>query len=95
MANKKLAVVIGATGQQGGSVVDALLESDQYAIRGLTRNINSEAARKLEARGVGMVRADIDNIESLTSAFEVHASSPISSSQLLTQSHRAPTQSSP
>jgi uncharacterized protein YbjT (DUF2867 family) len=39
--------VLGATGQQGNSVVQALLKNGTWKIRGITRNTESEAARKL------------------------------------------------
>ncbi|KAJ7603952.1 NAD(P)-binding protein [Mycena polygramma] len=51
-----LVVVVGVTGNQGGSVVKALAESDKpYRIRGLTRDVTKSAARELVAGGVEMV----------------------------------------
>lgn len=38
---KPLIVVVGATGQQGGSVIKTLALQDKWTIRGLTRNIDS------------------------------------------------------
>lgn len=67
----KLAVVVGATGTQGGSVVQAFLESGRYQVRGLTRNTNGIKARELGAQGVEVVRADLNDVESLISAFKV------------------------
>ncbi|MCJ1425739.1 NmrA-like domain-containing protein 1 [Sticta canariensis] len=56
----------GATaGTQGGSVVRALLESGQYAIRAPTRNPNSTSAEALRKQGVEVVAADL-NDEALT-----------------------------
>ena len=40
-------VVLGATGQQGGAVTRALLADGQWTIRTITRNPNSDAARRL------------------------------------------------
>ncbi|ADB33503.1 NmrA family protein [Kribbella flavida DSM 17836] len=56
--------VIGATGQQGSSVVEALLDQRQ-AVRALVRDPASAAARALEARGVDVVAADQQDSASL------------------------------
>ena len=69
MADKLIAVV-GATGHQGGSVVSTFLNEQGWRIRGLTRNRNSPAAQALSARGVEMVNADLDDVASLTAAFQ-------------------------
>ncbi|KAJ6479919.1 NAD(P)-binding protein [Mycena vitilis] len=48
-----LVAVVGATGNQGGSVVNALAESDKpYRIRGFTRDATKPAAQQLASRGV-------------------------------------------
>jgi len=39
---KPLIVVVGATGKQGGSVINALINSNKWIIRGLSRNISSK-----------------------------------------------------
>lgn len=68
----KLVVVLGATGKQGGSVVDALLKSSEsYSVRAVTRNPNTDKGRALAARGVEVVAADLDDYNSLLKAFEV------------------------
>jgi uncharacterized protein YbjT (DUF2867 family) len=66
---KPLITVFGATGMQGGSVVDYLLGSGMYRIRGVTRKMDHPKARALAGRGVEMVQGDIssDNMEKLTS----------------------------
>jgi uncharacterized protein YbjT (DUF2867 family) len=63
--------VIGATGVQGGSVVDAALKSGTYKVRAITRKINSDKAKALAARGVELAIADLNDEESLIKAFEV------------------------
>ncbi|EXJ79100.1 hypothetical protein A1O3_08601 [Capronia epimyces CBS 606.96] len=68
-SNSKLLVVIGATGTQGGSVVETFLQEPGWTIRGLTRNPGSAAAQALQARGVEMVAADVDDVASLLAAF--------------------------
>ncbi len=66
----KLIVVIGATGTQGGSVVETFLNEPGWTIRGLTRNTSSRASQALTARGVEMVSANLDDVPSLIAAFE-------------------------
>jgi uncharacterized protein YbjT (DUF2867 family) len=39
---KPLIVVVGATGKQGGSVINALINSGKWTIRGLTRQTTSK-----------------------------------------------------
>ena len=56
--------VLGATGQQGGRVVDALLEAGA-PVRALVRDPASPAAQALEARGVALVTADQEDGDSL------------------------------
>ncbi|KAJ5288405.1 hypothetical protein PENANT_c076G03165 [Penicillium antarcticum] len=65
----KLLTVIGATGTQGGSVVAAALTSGNYNIRGVTRDINSNASKTLISKGIEMVAADWNDEESLVKAF--------------------------
>ncbi|EXJ74675.1 uncharacterized protein A1O5_01368 [Cladophialophora psammophila CBS 110553] len=66
----KLLTVVGATGTQGLSLINAALEDGSYKIRGLTRNPNSEKAAALAKRGVELVKADINDEHSLIKAFE-------------------------
>lgn len=65
----KLIVVLGATGGQGGSIVDAFLKLPNWRVRGLTRNTSSEKAKVLATKGVDVVKADTDDQASLESAF--------------------------
>ena len=67
---KKLILVIGATGAQGGSVAKALLGSGKYNVRCLTRNASSEKAKALANAGAEVVECTMDTIESLTKAME-------------------------
>ena len=72
MSSKKLVTVVGATGTQGGSTIDHLLKpgAHTYALRAITRNANSEAAKSLAARGVEVVQANLDDVASLVAAFK-------------------------
>lgn len=68
----KLLTVFGATGQQGGSVVDYVLNdpelSKQYKIRGITRDITKPAAQALQQKGVEVFKADSNDEASLKQA---------------------------
>lgn len=58
----KLLVIIGITGNQGGSVAARFLQDPtNYRIRGITRNPSSPRALALAAQGVELVRADLDD----------------------------------
>jgi putative NADH-flavin reductase len=69
-----LLTVIGATGTQGASVIDAALKAGTYKIRAITRNPSSTKAQSLAAQGVEVVAGDLNNEESLVKAFEVPTS---------------------
>src|SRR2546426_4937651 len=62
--------VIGGTGAQGGGVVEALLASGQYTVRVVSRDPASKSAKKLEKRGVQVVKGDLLEPSSLRAAFE-------------------------
>ena len=71
MASSKLITVHGATGSQGGSVVQSLLQnkSQAFSIRGITRNPDSEKAKSLASQGVEVVKADGFVKEEVVEAF--------------------------
>jgi len=61
-------LVTGATGNQGGAVVDHLRDAGtDFDVRGLTRDADGERARELAGRGVTMVEGDLDEPESFRS----------------------------
>ncbi|AZM50650.1 NmrA family protein [Streptomyces sp. WAC 06738] len=64
----KTVVVLGATGQQGGSVA-AALRADGWGVRAVVRNPSGDRARSLSAAGVETVRGDLRDPESLRAAF--------------------------
>lgn len=55
----KTLTVFGATGNQGGSVIEAVLSdpilSKEFKIRGITRDVAKPAAQALAAKGVELV----------------------------------------
>lgn len=65
---RPVALVVGATGSQGGSVVRALLARGEYAVRAVTRRPQSDEARALKAHGVEILRGDIDDRASMREA---------------------------
>ena len=72
MHEKRVIAVVGATGAQGGGLVRAILADSKspFGVRAVTRDVNSEKSRKLAALGAEVVRADIEDIESLRKAFD-------------------------
>ncbi|HRH61486.1 MAG TPA: NmrA/HSCARG family protein [Chitinophagaceae bacterium] len=70
MSNRKMILVTGATGAQGGSVAKALLAENKFAVRILTRNAASEKAQQLKAEGAEIATGDFDNKESLMAAMK-------------------------
>lgn len=70
----KILVVFGATGQQGGSVIDYILKdpqlSTQYTIRGVTRDLSKPAVHELQRKGIEVVKGDFEDNESLTKAMQ-------------------------
>jgi uncharacterized protein YbjT (DUF2867 family) len=61
--------VIGATGQQGGAVVGALLKR-AVPIRAVTRNPNGDKARALAQGGVDVQYANLEDVDSVRAAFD-------------------------
>lgn len=65
----KLVVVVGITGNQGGSVADTFLTDENWHVRAITRDPSKPAAQTWTSRGVELVAADQDDVDSLTKAF--------------------------
>jgi len=64
MSNAKKVLVTGATGQQGGAVARQLLARG-HAVRGMTRNVDSDASKALIELGAEMVTGDFEDGASL------------------------------
>lgn len=73
MAGKKIIAVIGATGAQGGGVVDVFLNdpllSQEWTVRAVTRDPSKDKAKKLKEQGADVVAADLNDEASLVKAF--------------------------
>ncbi len=70
MGEKKIIAVVGATGAQGGGLVQAILQDahGDFAARAITRNVDSPKAGALAERGAQVVAADLDDEASLVRA---------------------------
>jgi uncharacterized protein YbjT (DUF2867 family) len=72
MSDKKIIVVVGATGAQGGGLARAVLADPdgEFALRAVTRDASSEAARALAEAGAEVVTADLDDEGSVLKALD-------------------------
>ena len=70
----KLLVVFGATGQQGGSVINTIINdpqlSQEYKVRGITRDPFKPAALALKHQNVEVMLATLEDPASLTAALK-------------------------
>jgi len=68
----KLLTVFGATGQQGGALVNYVLKSPGlsklYHLRAITRDASKPSALALKERGVEVIQADLDQPSTLIPA---------------------------
>lgn len=71
MTEKKTIAILGATGAQGGGLAQAILNDPAggFAVRAITRDVNSPAAQALARQGATVVAADVDDEASLARAF--------------------------
>ncbi|CAM2711850.1 unnamed protein product [Rotaria socialis] len=53
-----------------GSVINALINSNKWTVRGLSRNISSEGSQKLIANGVQIISCNIDCFDECVEAFK-------------------------
>ncbi|EKM56929.1 uncharacterized protein PHACADRAFT_91806 [Phanerochaete carnosa HHB-10118-sp] len=75
-ANKKVILVIGATGAQGIAVIEALLATSAdgspspYAVRALTRDPNGRRAKELAAKGVEVFKGSVEDFPTVLAALQ-------------------------
>lgn len=69
---RKLLVVFGVTGVQGGSVIKSVLNDEraakEFRIRAVTRNPTSAKAQALTRQGVECVKGDMNSVDELRNA---------------------------
>ena len=70
--DKKIIAVAGATGAQGGGLARAILADPNggFAVRALTRDVNSDKAQALAKAGAAVVAADVNDEGSMKKAFK-------------------------
>jgi hypothetical protein len=72
MAPKQTLTIFGATGNQGGNVIDTILSdpalAQKYHLRGITRDPSSRKSQALASKGVELVKADLTNTSSIEAA---------------------------
>ena len=56
MSSQKILAVFGATGAQGGAVVETMINVPGWKLRALTRNPDSSKGKALADRGVEVVK---------------------------------------
>lgn len=68
----RIIAVTGATGSQGGGLARAILAAPEHGfrLRAITRNPAGARARALAEAGAEVVAADLDDVDSLTAAFD-------------------------
>ncbi|KAK7048076.1 NmrA domain-containing protein, partial [Favolaschia claudopus] len=70
MSSQRIVSVFGATGLQGGAIVDALLKEGTFVPRAISRNPDSLASKALKDRGVEVVKGDSLDKEGLIRALQ-------------------------
>jgi uncharacterized protein YbjT (DUF2867 family) len=72
MTSKQIITVFGATGAQGGGLARSILEDRDgpFAVRAVTRDSGSDAARALAAAGAEVVAADVDDADAVARALD-------------------------
>ncbi|KAI0434993.1 hypothetical protein F5Y09DRAFT_157605 [Xylaria sp. FL1042] len=72
MAAKRIITVFGATGNQGGAVVNHFLNDPKlnstWTVRGVTRDVSKDSAKRLTSQGAELVAADLNDKASLVKA---------------------------
>jgi len=71
MDDKKVIAVVGATGAQGGGLARAILTDPHggFACRAITRDPSKAKATDLAGKGAAVVKADLDDVDTLKTAF--------------------------
>ena len=68
-SNDRTIVICGATGQQGGAVLDALLRGGESHLVALSRDPDAQRANAIRQRGVEVRQADLRERDALSGAF--------------------------
>lgn len=80
MAAARAILITGATGKQGGSVVDALLKVNApFEIVALTRDAHSSTSRRLlqKSPNIKLVTGNLDSVDEIFRSIKEATKSPI------------------
>jgi uncharacterized protein YbjT (DUF2867 family) len=67
----KSIVIFGATGAQGGSVLNHLLKSDRpYRITAVTRDPSKASSKAIAAKGVNVIKAELGDNDQVVEALK-------------------------
>ncbi|KAF2096859.1 NmrA-domain-containing protein [Rhizodiscina lignyota] len=73
-SGKKVLTVFGATGNQGGAIINTILgdskASSEFQLRGITRDVTRPKSKALSDKGVEMVAGDTEDPSSLRDAIK-------------------------
>ena len=69
MSQNRTILVFGATGQQGGSVANAL-QSEGWQVKALVRDPNTDKANALADQGIELVRGNLADTQSMQTAMK-------------------------
>ena len=72
MSERRIITVFGATGSQGGGLARSILADPEgpFAVRAVTRDATSPAAKALAKAGAEVVVADVDDAAAVARALE-------------------------
>jgi uncharacterized protein YbjT (DUF2867 family) len=75
----KTILVTGATGKQGGSVIENLANNPEFTLLAVTRNTAGGSAQKLTSKGsnIKLVQGDMDDVPALFASAAEVAAGPI------------------
>jgi uncharacterized protein YbjT (DUF2867 family) len=65
----KIIAVTGISGNQGGSVAPTFINTPGWVVRGITRHTDSATSKSWSAKGVDMVKVDLDKPNEVIEAF--------------------------
>ncbi|MCP4750953.1 MAG: NmrA family NAD(P)-binding protein, partial [Proteobacteria bacterium] len=66
----KRLIICGSTGTQGGAVLDAMKDRDNWELIGFSRDLEQPKIQELTSRGLKMLEGDLADLDSLVKAFE-------------------------
>jgi hypothetical protein len=82
MSDPRVLLITGATGTQGGAVIDAIFASSskpEFTILGVTRDANSDGAKKLQAKSplIKIIQGSYEDLPDLFKTAREVAKQPV------------------